>query len=895
MMKYIVNVLTGCLNKLHTTDHGEDYNVKNDKKEGCTMSEQKTVIKGLGFCGNEPLAGSNAAAVDVKDGKIIRIRPLHFDWKYKAEEINPWKIEARGKVFEAGWKTLLPPFSLGYKQRVYSPNRIKYPLKRVDWNPKGERNPQNRGKSKFQRITWDEAAEIIAGEIQRVKKEHGPCAVLSISAPHGETKALHMAHGVPTRLLHDYMGDYSIAAGGGPDSWEGWFWGAEHVWGMTANVGEMAPLSNCVKDIAENTEVLLFWGCDPETTPLAWDGQQASRICFWWRELGIKSVYICPDLNYGAAIHADKWIPVLPNTDAALHLAISYIWMTEDTYDKNYVNTHTFGFEKYQQYVLGKEDGVPKTPAWAAPLCGVQEWTIKALARNWASLKTSIAHGNGGSYLRGPYSHEPARLEVLNLAMQAVGKPGRHQVKMIEWNHKGTSVNTNPLPRPQLSPNIRKAVRGGHTGPVSQMLPQALFYEGIQKGGPLSWYFAGHPWSPVSEQFKKFEYPAKGCPEIHMIWADSPCWLGCWGEGNNNIDAVRNPKIEFVLTQHPWMENGCLYSDIILPINTKMEEEDIGTDIQNGQYNLMFLEPRCIEPIGDSKSDFEAVGEVAKKLGVYQQFTEGKSDQEWIKEGFEGSGVQDMISWEEFKKKGYFVVPTAVGWEKDPVGMAKFVNSPEANPLETTTGKIEFYATKLAEHFPDDIERPAVPRWISDGESQQESRSSVKAGKYPLLLVSNHGKWRVHAEHDDMSWIREIPMCKIKGPDGYLYEPVWINPQDAAVRGIKEGDILKMYNERGAVLGGARVTERIRSGAVSQDHGARHDPICSAYDRGGSNNLLAPHGQVSKNCLGAVDSGFLVEIEKVDLSELRRRYPEAFEREYDAASGPIFNAWVIPK
>jgi trimethylamine-N-oxide reductase (cytochrome c) len=341
------------------------------------------------------------------------------------------------------------------------------------------------------------------------------------------------------------------------------------------------------------------------------------------------------------------------------------------------------------------------------------------------------------------------------------------------------------------------------------------------------------------------------------------------------------------------MENGCLYSDVILPINTKLEEEDIGTDIQNGQYCLIFLELKCIESIGESKSDFEAVGEVAKKLGVYEQFTEGKTDKEWIRDGFDGSGVKDMISWEEFKEKGYFVVPTASDWEQDPVGMEKFAKDPEANPLETPTGKIEFYATQLAKHFPDDPERPAVPHWIPYGESQEESRLGPRAGKYPLLLVSNHSKWRVHAEHDDISWIREIPMCKVRGPDGYLYEPVWINPRDAAARGIGEGDIVKIYNERGAVLGGARVTERIMPGALSQDHGARHDPICPKHDRGGSNNLLSPRGPISKNCLGVVTSGFLVEIEKVDLAELRSKYPESFERAYDPASGPIFDAWVI--
>ena len=109
-----------------------------------------------------------------------------------------------------------------------------------------------------------------------------------------------------------------------------------------------------------------MWGCDPETTPWGFAGQFASRLCYFWSEIGIKQVYICPDLNYGAAVHADKWIPILPNTDAALQLAIAYVWIKEGTYDKAYVATHTVGFEKFSDYVLGKEDGIPKTPEWAS-------------------------------------------------------------------------------------------------------------------------------------------------------------------------------------------------------------------------------------------------------------------------------------------------------------------------------------------------------------------------------------------------------------------------------------------------------------------------------------------------------------------------------------------------
>jgi len=180
--------------------------------------------------------------------------------------------------------------------------------------------------------------------------------------------------------------------------------------------------------------------------------------------------------------------------------------------------------------------------------------------------------------------------------------------------------------------------------------------------------------------------------------------------------------------------------------------------------------------------------------------------------------------------------------------------------------------------------------------THQESRQCRRAREYPLLLVSNHPRWRVHAEHDDVSWLREIETGKVKGPDGYWYEPVWINPVDAAPRGIAGGDIVKLYNERGTVLGGAYVTERIIPGAVSQYRGARHDPITTGLDRGGSNNLISPASTTSKNAFGMATSGYLVEVGKVTVSrmaEWRKLYPEAFSRPYDPATGLRFDAWVI--
>ncbi len=192
----------------------------------------------------------------------------------------------------------------------------------------------------------------------------------------------------------------------------------------------------------------------------------------------------------------------------------------------------------------------------------------------------------------------------------------------------------------------------------------------------------------------------------------------------------------------------------------------------------------------------------------------------------------------------------------------------------------------MAQHFPDDKERPPVPHWIEKSESHDERISSERAIKYPLLCMSNHPHWRVHAQLDDVNWFREVDTCKVKGPDGYLYEPAWINPLDAERRGIKNGDIVKVFNERGAVLCGAYVAERVMNGVVGIEHGARYDPIVvGELDRGGAINTITPHNITSKNCAGMVTNGFLIEVEKVNLDELREKYPDAFNRPYDSASG----------
>jgi trimethylamine-N-oxide reductase (cytochrome c) len=289
--------------------------------------------------------------------------------------------------------------------------------------------------------------------------------------------------------------------------------------------------------------------------------------------------------------------------------------------------------------------------------------------------------------------------------------------------------------------------------------------------------------------------------------------------------------------------------------------------------------------------------EVAKKLGKEKQLTENLSVFDMQKKVWGYMGGEKLVSWEQLTEKKYWIYNTAEDWKSDPPGFRKFAEDPVKNPLPTPSGKLEFYSETLATKFPDDQERPPIPKWIEKSAMHDERLSSHRAKMFPLLLMSNHGRWRVHSQCDDITWTREAPTCKVTGPDGYKYEPLWINTKEAEKRGIKSGDIVKIINERGIVLAGAYVTERLREGVVYIDHGARHDPIINGeVERGGAINTISPAGITSANCVGQATSGYLVQVEKLkgeEMDKWRRENPEAFKRQYDPAAGLRFDAWVV--
>ncbi len=853
------------------------------------------------------VTGGDPMSVDIKNGKVIRCRAFRYNESYNETELAARTpiLSAKGKTCTLRDRSYPNYFTFGYKHRLYCPNRVKYPLQRVDFDPNADpvtgRNTQNRGKSKYKRITWDKATDIIASEIVRIHKTYGTLACFIHSRMHGTTKTVHMCHLAHMNLLALY--DHFSSYDNNPDSWEGWFWGGKHVGGAGSR-GFLLPNANAWPDVLQNAEHLWWQAGDWETTPQQM-GAGATPAHYFADDIGLKSIYITTELNYAAAVHAYKWVPILPNTDTAFLLAVIYVWITEDTYDKDYIATHTVGFEEFSKYVLGEVDGIPKTPEWASPKCGIPEWTIKALARQRALHVTAQCQGAGGSTIRGPYSSEPARMIYIALAMQGLGKPGVQQVTRHGFGGR------------VLNPMMESISLAGKSG-LAKMITRSKQHialtkvpEAIEKG-ELEWWGGGMAYEPVEDQFIKRSYPLppeEGGTEIHMYWTDCPCMTSCWNEGNHWIDAFRNPKIEFMLVQHPWLEDDCVYADIILPGTTIFEDKDI---CSGGDMSTLWIQKAAIEHIGESKSDFEAVCEIAKKMEKYgEEYPEYKDSYnrymgEWptiddrIKGGFDASRAEKYISWEDFNEKEYWIPEVKEGWEEASPGLRAFYLDPEKNPRDLPSGKLEITSERLRENFPDDLERYAYPTWVeggdpSDGWAHDERIGGERSKKYPLLMVSNHPKWRHHSQCDDIPWFREIRWSRVKGYDGYMYEAVWINPTEAAKRGIVDGDIIKVYNERGICLGGARVTERVGPQTAIMDHGARIDMIADRIDRGGSNNLITPRACTSTIAWGQATSGFLVEIEKLDPTEMeewKKNYPEAFKREYDPAYGLHSNSWI---
>ena len=831
--------------------------------------------------------------VYVKDGKIVRNTPMDLE----PSDAQSYSITARGRTFQPWRKAVVNPHALCMKSIVYSDNRNLYPMKRVDFDPNGNRNTQNRGTSGYVRISWDEALELVANEIKRQNRTYGPGAIAIQSGSHHQwgnigyylSAMLRFGNLIGfTRIHHN------------PDSWEGWYWGATHHYGNSMRVG-IPSFYSTVEDCLKEAEMIVFWSSDPETTNGYASGLEGTQRRFWAKELGIDFVHIDPNLNPTAQLFGGRWIPIKPTTDSALAQAIMYVWITENLYDTDYVAKRTTGFEEWKGYILGTSDGTPKTPEWQDPETGVPAHVCRALARAWGKKKTYLAAGGLGAGFggacRSATGSQWARNMILLMAMQGLGKPGVNFGNL----QAGTPMDHNfyfpGYAEGGISGElaftagaVNNYCRMPHVlsiNPVKQMIPRLSLAEAITEGKA-----EGYLWDGMSmeAQMTPFSYPMPGYSPIRMLYRYGTSSFGTIANSERLIDAYRHPSLDFIVSQSIWFEGDAQFADVILPACTSLERWDISEWGNSGGYilhntdqlnhRMVILQHKAIEPLGESKSDYQIFFDILSRLGKGVLFSEACSELDWVKRVFDSSDLPHHISWTHFCKKGYFVVPAEADATHDAVAYrwyaeGRMKDMPETQPLpahygenflgslDTQSGKIEFLPNTLKRPGVANVERPVINTYIPSWEGP---RSAELLKKYPLQMVSTHSRYSFHTYSDGKdSTINDIEDHRVL-VDGFYYWVMRVNSSDAAKRGITHHSLLRVFNDRGSVICAADVSPLIAPGVVKSFESSaimdiREHPKFGRVDRGGAINLLTPKRPQVKGTSGMGVNSCLVEIE----------------------------------
>jgi len=655
-----------------------------------------------------------------------------------------------------------------YRQYVHHPERLMHPLKRV-----GEK-----GEGKFERISWDEALDTLAGKLKSVKEKHGNSSIL-LATGGAYLAGLHNGGFAAARLLAQF-GGYTTHYGN--ISSEG------SVWASLTQYGSVM-VGNSREDML-NSKLIILWGWDPARMI---SGTNTMYHLIKAKENGAKVIAIDPRYHDTAATVADEWIPIYPSTDTAMMVAMAYVMIREDLHDQPFLDKYTVGFERFRTYVLGEEDGVEKTPAWAAEITGVPAETIERIARLYAETKPAAlmdCQGPARSAMGEQYNRCAATLCAMtgnvgrsggNAGGGLMGIPIGHMFRM-----SAIPPGKNPVeldgPKVKGTLDIRLRV-------VKRIHINKLF-DAILKG-------------------KAGGYPA----EIKMMWSMCNNYINQTGNSNKADRALK--QLDFLALNELFMTATARYADIVLPVTTAAERSDLTRPWPSGPY-FTFVN-RALEPLGECKSDIEIAGDLADKLGIenFNPFTEDDILRMFVEKNPETAPL--IPDFEAFRREGIHRVKL----EKPIVAFRKQIEDPENHPFETPSGKIEIFSHRVADL--DNPLCPPIPKYMQ----VPEDRNDALAEKFPLQLLTPHPKNRVHSELYKVAWLREI-------------EPhqAWINPFDADARGIKDGDEIYVYNDRGRVSIPAWVTERIKPGVISIFEGAWYTPDEKGIDRGACANTL---------------------------------------------------------
>jgi len=697
----------------------------------------------------------------------------------------PLKIHVRDGVitrietddeFRACWR------GRAYRQRVYAPDRLLHPMKRA-----GER-----GRGQFERTSWDEALDTIASEIKRVMDSYGPSAVATIGSG-GDITQMHGA-GLVDRVL--------TRVGGCSTTW-GMHSAEGAVFASMATYGTMA--TGHTRDDLPNSRLIIMWGWNPAVTV---SFANTSLYLARAREAGTRIISIDPRYSDSTATLTQQWIPIRPNTDTAMLVAMAYVIITEDLQDQAFLDRYTIGFEKFKAYVSGKEDGVPKTPAWAEDITGVPAAAIASLAKDYATTRPA-ALMDGISPGRTAYGEQFHRAAGALAAM--TGNIGTHG-----GNAPGLSCMGGILPPVNLGMPIAARMKGG-ANPVDAAAPPRTLGSFNTMGTSSARVNRFHLADAILKG-RRGGYPA----DYKMLFIINCNYLNQCANTNKIAEALR--KLEFVVVQEQFMTPTAKFADIVLPTNTYMERNDLTTGGTGPFYGYM---NKAIDSVGESKSHFEIATLLAAKLGI-SDFSD-KTEEEWLKEAAEE--CKDIPDYATFRKEGVHKVKLAEPF----VSFEKQIADPANYPFPTPSGKIEIYSQQLA-----DVGNPMLPP-IPEYIEAWESRNDPLAEKYPLQVVTSHTRRRAHTQFENIPWLREL-----------YPQAASINSADAETRGISDGDMVRVFNDRGQMITPARVTGRIMPGVIDIPQGAWYDPDENGVDRGGcadtlTKDVISPGGAFPSN------------------------------------------------
>ena len=691
-----------------------------------------------------------------------------------------------------------------YRARLYSPERLLYPMKRVG----------KRGEGKFKRVSWDEALTEISERMVYLKQKYGPQALVDQSYAGASYGVLHKSDQIEG-LLGRFLGMFGCRTSSwSVPSYQGTTFSSRITFGTIEDGNE--------DDAFAHSKLIIMWGWNPAYT---FHGGNT----FWYMRLakqrGCKFVLIDPQYTDSAATYDAWWIPIKPNTDAAMLAGMAHYIFANNLQDQDFINKFTQGMdqgtmpqwaqgkESFKDYIMGVSDGVPKTPEWAEPICGVKAADIKKLANMYATTKPAALKASW-SPGRNAYGEQYNRMAAAVQAMTGnIGVLGG----CAEGVGKGYHNEAVAYPYDQYANIWYAAIKSDRWAHI------VLNYPNVKREEVGLW--------PRQDQLDGVVSNIRG-----IFWQGSD-WLNQLTNINKEIQAIRKwdsqgEKESLLVCLDSTITPTGIWADYLLPVATHFERHDVALPWYKGHYYIH--RPKVIQPLGESKSDFQIFTELAYRLGFGPTYNP-RATRDYFKndddvdeaylvawwEKVQHHQHADM-SWEEFKKRGVYK------FKLDKPHVAFRDQIEKGAPFQTPSGRIEILSTVLAQ-TPDFTRTqygyfiPAIPKWIEPW----ESLNSPKTKDFPFHLISPHPRWRTHSIFNNIPWSRET-----------YEQEVTINASDAKKLGIKTGDTVEVFNDRGTCVVPAYVTERCMPGVAVLHEGAWMDVDENGVDRSGNPDFL---------------------------------------------------------